>query len=143
MKCADILEPEVLPVAQENIIQLPLGLFGFEQIKRYVLLARPEEEPFLWLQMMEEPSLAFLVIPSSEIGSEYQPDISAEDVEFLGLTEPGDALVYNIVTLRQNGAATANLKGPLVVNRYTLAGKQVVPVNASEYALQHRLSLGE
>jgi flagellar assembly factor FliW len=30
-----------------------------------------------------------------------------------------------------------NLKGPIVVNRFTLIGKQVVIANASQYSLQH------
>lgn len=143
MKCAEILERENLPVQTENIIQMPLGLFGFEEVKRYVLLGKPGEEPFLWLQMLEKPNLAFLVIPATEIAREYQPDISRDDVEFLGLSEPVDALVYNIVTLRGNGRATVNLKGPVVLNRYTLTAKQVVPANASEYPLQHPLNFGE
>ena len=49
------------------------------------------------------------------------------------------ALIYNIVTLRANGRATMNLKGPVVLNRYTLTGKQVVITNAAQYALQHPL----
>jgi len=34
-----------------------------------------------------------------------------------------------------------NLKGPIVINRRTLTGKQVIPVNAAEYAIRHPLPL--
>ena len=131
------LEP--LIVQNENIIHLPLGLLGFEHIKKYVLLANPEEAPFQWLQVLGDPTLAFLVIPPFEVAPEYQPEIGDEDSAFIGLKTPQDALIYNIVTLRANGRATMNLKGPVVLNRYTLTGKQVVITNAAQYALQHPL----
>ncbi|MBI3416697.1 MAG: flagellar assembly protein FliW [Verrucomicrobia bacterium] len=139
MKFAELTEPELLETEQDNVIHLPLGLLGFEKIKKYVLLADPEEAPFLWLQVMDDPNLAFLVLFPLTIIPDYHPDISAEDAEFLGLEEPADALVFNIVTLRPQGKATVNLKGPIVLNRRTLMGKQVIPVNAAEYSLQHPL----
>ena len=127
-----------LEVARENVVHLPLGLLGFETIKDYVLLIEPEQEPFRWLQVLNDPSLAFLVVPPFDVLPEYAPQISPEDTRSLGLIKPSDALLYNIVTLRGSGA-TVNLKAPIVVNRYTLRGKQVVLTNASAYSLQHRL----
>lgn len=127
-------------VVEERIVQLPFGLLGFEEVKHYVLLARPEEEPFLRLQMLDQPSHCFVVVPPSEVISDYQPDLAASDVEFLQLRSPEDALVLNIVTLRGDDQATVNLKGPLVLNRRTLVGRQVIPTNASQYSLQHPLN---
>lgn len=118
---------------------MPLGLLGFEHIKEYALLANPDEAPFLWLQVLADPSVAFLVISPFVVVPAYQPDIGPDDAEFLGLTQPHDALVFNVVTLRPGGRATVNLKGPVVVNRRTLLGKQVIPLNAAEYELRHPL----
>lgn len=73
--------------------------------------------------------------------SDYRPDISNEDAEYLGLNDPADALVVNIVTLRGKSGATVNLKGPIVINRHTLVGKQVIPNNAAKFALNHPLSV--
>ena len=67
----------------------------------------------------------------------YQPDLSEDDVKFLGLADAREALVFNIVTVHADGKATVNLKGPIVVNRTTLVGKQIVPLNAGNYSLQH------
>lgn len=129
-------------VKPESIVELPLGLLGFEEHKRYVLLSKPDELPFQWLQMLEPPHQAFLVIPSCQVTSGYQPELSQEDVDFLGLEGPEDALVFNIVTLHSGGDATANLKGPIVLHRQTLKGKQVIPLNAADYALRHPLRAG-
>jgi len=43
--------------------------------------------------------------------------------------------------LRNAGQATINLKGPIVINRRTWIGKQVIPVNAAQYPTQHPLPL--
>ena len=139
MKTVAIDEPERLPVKTENIISIPLGLLGFEQVKKYVLLATPEEEPFLWLQMLDNQNQGFVVVPPSIAAPHYAPDIAPADVEFLGLTSAADAMVLNIVTVR-NGDATVNLKGPIVINRQTLVGKQCIPTNVANFGLQHPIA---
>jgi len=139
MNTAELNELSPLTIKSENVIHLPGGLLGFERIKKYVLLANPEEAPFLWLQMLDDPNLAFLVISPCAVLADYQPEISDEDTDYLGLHGPQDALVFNIVTLHPDGSATVNLKGPIVLNRFTLTGKQLVPRNVAEYALNHPL----
>ncbi len=142
LNCMNTLEamaPETRATNGNDVIQLPDGLLGFERVKNYVLLTRPAEEPFMWLQMVGDPKRAFLVVPPNFIMADYQPDLSDLDVEFLDLAEPAEAFVLNIVTLRPHGRATANLRGPIVINRRTLIGKQVIPVNAAQYAIQHPL----
>ena len=141
IESVEAVELETVTVHNENIVDLPLGLLGFEHIKRYALLQNQHESPFRWLQVIDQPDLAFLVLPALEVFPEYEPDVPAEDVRFLGLNSPDDALVFNIVTLAAKGAGTVNLKGPIVINRFTLKGKQVVLANASRYSIQHPLPL--
>jgi flagellar assembly factor FliW len=126
----------------QNVIQLPFGLLGFERVKNYVLLTNPQEAPFLWLRMLDSARKAFLVVSPFLILPHYGPDIPTDDVEFLGLTEPSDALLYNICTVHGPGRATINLKGPIVLNRHTWVGKQVIPNNAMKYAVDYPLPVG-
>ena len=139
MQATELTEAPAFKIRTKVIINLPLGLLGFEQIKQYNLLARPKEAPFMWLQRLDDRNLGFLVIPPAQCPFPYQPDIHPDDVTFLKLQTPNDALVLNIVTLRGDNQATVNLKGPVVINRRTLIGKQVVPVNAAAYSVQHPL----
>ncbi len=67
---------EPLPVKSENVIQFPLGLLGFENIKRFALLENEQELPFRWLQVIDQPNLAFLVLPAAEFLPDYNPDAS-------------------------------------------------------------------
>jgi flagellar assembly factor FliW len=133
-------EMECVRVKTENVIHIPAGLLGLEHLKRFVLLTEPEDAPFSWLQVLDDPTISFLVVPPFDAVPDYQPDISDEDVKHLGLTQPTDALIYNIVTARP-GSATINLKGPIVINRFTLRGKQVVLQNASTWSVRHPLPL--
>lgn len=133
------VEEPILRSATETPLELPLGLLGFEQIKKYALVAEPGEEPFLWLQMLEGPGHSFLVLPPSSVVPDYAPELTDEDVAFLGLQNPSDAVVLNIVTLRANGSSSVNLKGPIVFNRRTCVAKQVIPLNAARYPLQFPL----
>jgi flagellar assembly factor FliW len=143
MKCLTVTESETHSGAVATEVRLPMGLLGFEQIKDYLLIANPEEDPFMWLQVKGNASLAFIVINPFLVEPAYLPDLPQVDVDFLGIKEPQDALLFNIVTLHPGGHATVNLKGPLVINRYTLVGKQVVLANSAIYSVDHRLPVAE
>jgi flagellar assembly factor FliW len=134
-------DTERLVVREENTVHLPLGLFGFERIKHYVLLTRPDEQPFLQLQMLDPGEHAFVVLPLETVLPDYRPELSAQDVSFLGLSDPADAMLLGIVTLHPDGTATINLRGPIVLNRHSLVGKQVIPQNAASFELRYRLPL--
>ena len=114
-------------------------MFGFEAHKHFVLRRVPEEAPFCWLEVEGEPSLAFLVVPPDQVSANYAPNLGEAKAATLELQEPADAMLLNIVTLRPQCRATVNLKGPVVINRRTLRGRQVVPTNAADYSLQHPL----
>jgi flagellar assembly factor FliW len=142
MKC-NCVETEPAGAVAASDVRLPMGLMGFERLKDYLLVAKPEEEPFGWLQVKGDTSLAFVVINPFLIVPDYHPDIPPADVEFLGLSGAEDAMLLNIVTVHRPGKATMNLKGPIVINRNTGVGKQVVIANASDYSVQHPLLVSE
>lgn len=143
MKTAELTELELPTLRDQDVIHLPLGLLGFERIKDYIWIESADEVPFRWLQALHDPSLTFLVVPPFELLSSYAPNVTDEDVAFLGLSCPMDALIYAIVTLRPGGRSTMNLKGPIVVNRFTQIGKQVVLANAADYSLQCSLPVAD
>lgn len=141
MKCANEIEMEIPPALAGNQLRLPAGILGFEHIKDYVLLANPAEMPFAWLRVADSASLAFVVINPFLVLPSYAPDIPDMDAEFLGLKDPNDALLFTIVTLRGANRATVNLKGPIVINRHTHTGKQVIIANANNYSVEHPLPI--
>jgi flagellar assembly factor FliW len=143
MKCAEMIETERPAALPSNRVRLPMGILGFEQIKDYALLANPAEEPFAWLQVEANAALAFIVIDPFLVLPDYQPDIPQTDVQFLGLTDAADARLLNIVTIHSPSHATVNLKSPIVINRHTHIGKQVILANAGDFSLQHPLPVAQ
>lgn len=148
MKYAETMEleaPVEPPPVEPKIsrLRMPTGILGFEQIKDYVLCTNPEEEPFTWLQVEGNSSLAFVVIDPFLIAPDYKPDIPQADVDFLGLKEPDDAMLLSIVTVHGPNRATANLKGPIVINCHTRVGKQVIIANASDYSVEYPLPVAK
>ena len=139
MKSTATIEEKAPETQADNRLRLPAGILGFEQFKEYMLLANPAEAPFAWLRVTENVSLAFVVVNPFLVMPEYAPDIPDSDVEFLGLKDSNDALLFNIVTIWGPNNATVNLKGPIVINRHTHVGKQVIIANASNYSVQHPL----
>ncbi|MDR3459825.1 MAG: flagellar assembly protein FliW [Verrucomicrobiae bacterium] len=121
------------------MVRIPAGLLGFEQIKDYVLTSNPGEEPFAWLHVEDNLALAFVVIDPFVILPGYSPDIPKVDVDFLELTDAKDALLLGIVTINDGTQPTVNLKGPVVINRHTHVGKQVIIANAANYSVKHPL----
>ena len=143
MKCAEMLELETPVIVRRDPVRMPNGLLGFEKIKDYILTTNPDEHPFAWLQVQDDTALAFVVIDPFLALLDYQPDIPQEDVEFLKLKQADDALLLGIVTIHDAHRATVNLKGPIVINRHTHVGKQVIIANAGAYSVTHPLPVAE
>lgn len=123
----------------ESVIKMPLGLLGLEEFKRFSLQANPDEDPFLWLKVLDERKMSFLVLSPFVVLPTYEPEIPDEDGTFLELQDPQDTLILSIVTMHGSQQATINLKGPIVLNRRTMVAKQVIPRNASDYSVAHPL----
>ena len=116
----------LIDVNEDQRISFPFGLFGFESFKDYVLLDA-EQQPFYWLQSMDVEQIAFVLINPFLFRPDYEMNIDNEELLPIGITEPEKALIFSIVTIPGDGTPiTANLQGPLVINRDTGIGIQAV-----------------
>lgn len=138
--------PDVLPGEVEspiaNSFTLPQGLIGFRDYTRAELLYLPDHLPFLWMKLHgPTDAVHFIVIEPAGLIPGYSPELFDEDAVGLALNDPSEAMVLNIVTLRQQQPleASVNLVGPIVVNRRTRSGRQLVISNYSRYSAHHPL----
>ncbi len=107
-------------------VRFPLGLLGFESLHDYALLDA-EQAPFYWLQSLEVVEIAFVLIEPRLFRPDYSPGVLPEDLTEIGLARPEDALVFAIVTIPEDPRLmTANLQGPLLINRETRTGRQCI-----------------
>lgn len=116
----------LVDVDERQSIKFPYGLLGFEQLKDYVLLDA-EQQPFYWLQSVDVERVAFILVNPFLFRPDYELDISDHELNEIGISNPKDALVFTIVTIPADGSAmTANLQGPLVINKDNRIGKQMI-----------------
>ena len=140
MKLASYLtNPEA--VSHSFDIEIPFGLIGLSHLRRFEVTTDSSSEPFVQMKSISDEELHFLAIIPRDVIPNYEIELHDEDVEELGLTDPEDALIYNIATVHstQPQYVTVNLIGPLIVNRRTLIGKQVIIANSKQHSTRHAL----
>ncbi|GAB6393005.1 MAG: flagellar assembly protein FliW [Treponematales bacterium] len=116
----------LIDIDEKQRLVFPQGLLGFEMYKDYALLDA-EKQPFYWLQSLDAAPLAFILINPFLFMPDYEVDVSAEDLQFIGIDDPKKALVFSLVTVPASGGPmTANLQGPLLINRDTRRGVQSI-----------------
>jgi flagellar assembly factor FliW len=107
-------------------ITFPQGLLGFESLTEYVLLDA-ERQPFYWLQSVDVEQVAFILVNPFIFRPDYEANIDDEELKQIGISNQEKTLVFSIVTIPPDGGPmTANLQGPLVINRNTRLGLQAV-----------------
>jgi flagellar assembly factor FliW len=125
-----------LVYSKNDVINFPSGIPGFEKNKEFVIVSLPEYAPFEWLVCVDGTRLRFAIINPLLFAPEYSPNMQKEQIEDLGIENPEDVLFYVIVTIRENPLeSTANLIGPVIINRTRKLGKQVI-IEDDRYSTQ-------
>jgi flagellar assembly factor FliW len=115
----------LIDVDPRQKITFPRGLFGFEGCRDYVLIDA-ERQPFYWLQSMDSEQVAFILLNPFLLRPDYEVNINNEEMAEIGIQSPEEAVIFSIVTIPPDGPMTANLQGPLVINRETRVGMQAI-----------------
>ena len=119
-----------LEIPSHAVVEFPTGLIGLGG-SRYVLIARDENSPFVWLHSVDDPSLALAVTNPFQFFPTYEVELSDAEAERIGITDPADADVY--VTVRAAETLedfTVNLRAPILVSK----GRGFQVINESEGA---------
>ena len=123
---------KIVSVDNDHILNFPEGLFGFELYHNYAIYDS-EYPPFMWMQSIEDQKLAFLVVDPFLICSDYELDVDDKTLLKIGITSPKDVIVMSIVTIpKDGGAVTANLQGPIIINRNNKQCMQAV-LNSTQW----------
>ncbi|MBB74019.1 MAG: hypothetical protein CMJ75_05835 [Planctomycetaceae bacterium] len=112
----------------------PHGLIGLDDHKHWILLADPENERLGWLQNLCDHEMALPVVSPREYCPNYDVHVKQADIAPLELADDGQALVFAIVA--KNGfQLTVNLQAPLLVNKQSCIGRQVLVANSQPLRL--------
>jgi flagellar assembly factor FliW len=120
-----------------RLLVFPHGLLGFARFRTFALLQPDDRGVFYWLQSIEDPELAFVVTDPTAWATGYSVPIRAGELTELGLERAEDATIFAIVN-RRDGAITANLQGPIVVNAASRTGIQLV-LSDRTWSTRHEL----
>lgn len=117
-----------LSVNPEKIITMTSPFLGFPDSKRFIVKPHGEESPFLWLQSLDEPKLAFVTIQAALLIPQYQPEISSlTRQELQGVPDqPLEILLILTIPKDNPDGMTANLLGPVAVNPLKRLAKQIL-----------------
>lgn len=129
-----------MEVDEEKVIIFSRGIPGFENLRRFFILPAGNTEDIQWLQAMDDPAVALLIIDPFKYFRGYSVDIPESDLQELQIKESNQALVAAVVTLPGDDPAnaTANLLAPIIINTGLNRAKQIILSDAA-YVTRHRL----
>lgn len=130
----------VVDIDDRQLLRFPSGLFGFETLRDFALLDAAQQ-PFYWLQSVDVEQVAFVLIKPTIFRPDYEPAVTGQDLEALGLenTDGEESLVFSIVTFVENETMTANLQGPVIINRNKRTGRQCISTD-SRWQTRHNIA---
>ncbi len=121
----------------EQMITFPEGLIGLKDHRRFIIKRIPEQEFFLLLQSVDDEYFGLVVTPPFWFKPDYEFELSDVYEERLGDKEALE--VFVVVTLAAKPQdITANLLGPIVLNRTSGVGFQMI-VPDRGYVTQFKL----
>lgn len=118
-----------IEVGNEHIFHFADGIYGFEELREFVLISDEQSEPIKWLVSLTDPSIGFAVIDVFLVMPSYKVNPA-----MLG-EKPA---ILSIVTLsRKEGAGlSANLKAPIILDVDTQSGFQMIHPS-EKYSTEH------
>ena len=109
---------------EKLIIKFGNGIFGFEQLKDYLLI-KVDDEIFYWLYSVEEPGIAFPLVGMRLIDESFPQEKDNE--------------AFGIVTLNTElSKITVNMKAPVYINQYAKSGYQKI-IDQDKYPIKYNL----
>lgn len=126
-------------IGEADIVEFVQPPFGFEEYRSFAFLFdEAVGDQIAWLQSLEEPEVCFLLFDPSALSSFFIPQLPAEIELQLGA---GELVCWVVGVVPENfKETTVNLKSPIIVNRKTRRGAQVIL--EQDYPIRYRL-MGE
>ena len=129
-----------LEIEEQDVVRFADGIPAFEDEHEFVVLPYEEGTPYMFLQSMMTPELAFLMTDPFVFFPDYSFELDDENMEKLEIKTMDDVLVCTLISIPRSGVAdmTTNRLAPVVINRHTMQAKQIV-LEKTQYTTKHRL----
>lgn len=129
-------------VDEKKFIEMPYGMPGFQERKRFVMLPHRDNSPFQWYQSVDDPSLAFVVTDPFLVFPEYRVDLK-DALKRMAWEDSGSDPpfeLYVVVNIPRGSPEkmTANLIGPILIN---VRNSQAVQLVLADTPYSHQVPL--
>lgn len=123
-------------IAKDSIITFEDGLYGFEDVKNYVILREDGVEGISFLQSTLDIHPSFVLLDPFDVLRDFEPKLSNEDIKYFNSS---DSLKFMLIAIvgQDYSKTVVNLKNPIVIDALTQKGKQVILEN--DYPLRYPL----
>ncbi len=123
----------------DRILWFREGIPGFSEIRRFAVLELENIAPFQYLQALDNPTIALLIVNPFLLHPGYTISLEETYLVDLQAAGPEDVSVYVVATVPDNPAgATINLMAPILINEKKRLGMQVILLD-SAYSICHPL----
>lgn len=131
-----------IEIEEDKIITLEKGMIGFPEFNHFALIfdeAKGEKKfKIMWLQSLDDGTVAFPVIDPTLIVQGYTPSVNEEILAPLGTLNDENTYVLVTVTVPKNiEEFSVNLKAPIVINMDTNKGAQVI--TEEDYPVKYKI----
>ncbi len=127
-----------IDIDENRIINMPAGMPGFKDKKRYAIIQKKQTEPFSFYQSLDDQELGFILIDPLLIMSDYKID-KKELSRIVPWDIEKDEILYFVTLTIPKGKPsrmTANLLAPLVISITRKEAVQLILYDTS-YSYQH------
>lgn len=129
-------------IEDSKLVTFEKGIYGFEALTRYVILYDTETEQnqaFCWLQSLDDTDICLPMIDPISWFPTYSPEVDDEAILSIGDLAETDLSVFSVIVVPDKVEnITVNLKAPIIINKQTYKGVQVI-VEGEAYQVRHRL----
>lgn len=137
-----------IEIDERDVITFDEGIPGFTHVRKFIILdtentedrevdEKESQSPFRWLQCVDDPDLAFVIVNPFEFKPDYEVELSIEVTKLLKIEKEEDVALYAIVVVPEDiTRMTMNLQAPLVINVKSKKGVQTI-LNTEKYSVRH------
>ncbi len=116
-----------LSVNKEDILSFTEGILGFESLKRFFIVDPGDSTLILWLQSIDDGSVAFPIIEPKIFKPDYVAKLMPSDLNSIELEDISSSRIYTVLTIPSDiTQMSANLKAPIVINNDKKLARQIV-----------------
>lgn len=119
-------------------LSFPDGVPGFPQLFRFQLTQEGPGQPFFSLKSLEDDQVGFWMVDPFPFFPQYEFTLVDSVKRQLHIEEGTPVSVRTVITVRNEGEVTVNLKAPIVINEAAAIAKQVI-LNDDNYGIRQPL----